>query len=64
MSWAVALSKAQGVALGQQFQQLAIYYVNEDQLILLPCHLQKEAIELGGFSSRVTLVSDFLLPIS
>ncbi|MGI2258780.1 DUF3293 domain-containing protein [Shewanella sp. GXUN23E] len=57
-SWALFCDKQAALALGNHFRQLGIYFVENGQLWLLPCHSQMEAIELGEFSARVQLVSE------
>ena len=60
-SWAVSTDKASAVFLGRKFHQNAIYFVEHDQLQLIPCLFSstqyKEQI-IGHFSSRVSLVSE------
>ncbi|MCF1428383.1 MAG: DUF3293 domain-containing protein [Shewanella sp.] len=57
-SWALLCDRDTGVALGHRFNQLGIYFVENNQLHLLPCHANLESVELGEFSARVRLVSE------
>lgn len=57
-SWAVPIEKSLAVALGTQFNQNAIYFVEGDQLQLVPCLLNYPELTMGAFSARVCLVSD------
>ncbi|WP_299490600.1 DUF3293 domain-containing protein [uncultured Shewanella sp.] len=57
-SWAIAVDRKTGIELGVKFNQNAIYYVEADKLMLIPCLFQKQAISLGSFSKKVTLVSE------
>ena len=61
-SWAVAIDKLSAAHLGLKFKQNAIYFVDNNQLALVPClfsqtEYQKELI-IGDFSKRVNLVSE------
>ncbi|MPY23642.1 DUF3293 domain-containing protein [Shewanella psychropiezotolerans] len=61
-SWAVAIDKLSAAHLGLKFKQNAIYFVDNNQLALVPCLFsqtehQKELI-IGDFSKRVSLVSE------
>ncbi|WP_108944511.1 DUF3293 domain-containing protein [Shewanella halifaxensis] len=55
-SWAVAIDKAGAIRLGCLFNQNAIYYVEADNLQLVPCLMAKEETLLGAFSPRVNRV--------
>ena len=55
-SWAVAIDKATAIRLGCLFNQNAIYYVEADNLQLVPCLMAKEETLLGAFSPRVNRV--------
>ncbi|WP_394148535.1 DUF3293 domain-containing protein [Shewanella atlantica] len=60
-SWAVAIDKASAIRLGCQFNQNAIYFVEQGKLQLIPCLLSEselQEIEIGTFSSRVRLVNE------
>ncbi|WP_028765720.1 DUF3293 domain-containing protein [Shewanella fidelis] len=57
-SWAVAIDKAAAIRLGRLFNQNAIYYVEADNLQLVPCLMAKEETLLGAFSPRVNRVLD------
>lgn len=61
-SWAVAIDKLAAIHLGMKFKQNAIYFVDNDQLQLVPCLFevgqQHEEITIGEFSPRVKLVSE------
>ncbi|QYK02077.1 DUF3293 domain-containing protein [Shewanella psychrotolerans] len=56
-SWAITMDKIDAVALGRVFNQNAIYYIEQDQLQLVPCLVNYDELSLGCFSSRVSLVS-------
>ncbi|EDQ02677.1 hypothetical protein KT99_05912 [Shewanella benthica KT99] len=61
-SWAVAIDKLSAAYLGLKFKQNAIYFVDNNQLALVPCLFsqaehQQELI-IGDFSDRVNLVSE------
>ena len=55
-SWAVFIDKSDAVALGCQFNQLAIYYVEKGELSLVPCAAEKPEVLLGDFHRRTKLV--------
>lgn len=57
-SWAVFIDKDAAVALGRRFHQLAIYYVEDGMVSLVPCHADKAEIEIGAFSHRLNLVNE------
>ncbi|MFV7768971.1 DUF3293 domain-containing protein [Shewanella marisflavi] len=57
-SWAVSLDKTDAVELGKVFNQNAIYFVDNDELYLVPCLVDYEELGLGKFSSRVCLVNE------
>ncbi|WP_299009314.1 DUF3293 domain-containing protein [uncultured Shewanella sp.] len=57
-SWAVAVERKVGIAIGLKFKQNAIYYVETDKLRLIPCLFQKQEICLGSFSKKMKLVSE------
>ena len=57
-SWAVATDKASAIKLGILFNQNAIYYVEADQLQLVPCLFFCQETQLGAFSPRVNWVMD------
>ena len=57
-SWAVSLDKVTAVELGRVFNQNAIYFVDNDELYLVPCLVDYEELDLGKFSARVCLVSE------
>jgi len=60
-SWAVSIDKASAIRLGCQFNQNAIYFVEHDNLQLIPCLLsesERKEVEIGPFSSRVRLVNE------
>lgn len=55
-SWALSTDKPAAIALGCKFNQNAIYYVSDGQLLLVPCLLPQKETLLGDFSSRVNVV--------
>ena len=61
-SWAVAIDKLAAAHLGMKFNQNAIYFVENNQLALVPCLFsqdeQHQEIIIGEFSPRVKLVSE------
>ncbi len=57
-SWAVFCDIQSGLELGREFKQLAIYYVDNGRLLLLPCLCSEDSIELGDFSAKAQLVSE------
>ncbi|BAJ03567.1 DUF3293 domain-containing protein [Shewanella violacea] len=61
-SWAVAIDKLSAAHLGLKFKQNAIYFVDNNQLALVPCLFSKaeyrKEIIIGNFSERVNLVSE------
>ena len=61
-SWAVAIDKLSAAHLGLKFKQNAIYFVDNNQLALVPCLFSQaeyqEELIIGDFSKRVNLVSD------
>ncbi|MGS0680272.1 DUF3293 domain-containing protein [Shewanella sp. 125m-7] len=57
-SWAISSDKASAIKLGCQFNQNAIYYVEADQLQLVPCLLPCQETLLGAFSPRVNWVME------
>ncbi len=57
-SWAVPMAKSAAIELAKEFQQNAIYYIDRDKLLLVPCLLPYSEVYLGYFSDRVKLVSE------
>jgi hypothetical protein len=59
-SWAIFfLEQELGLALGREFNQLAIYYVDEGQLSLLSCfETPALSVELGPLHKRLKLVNE------
>lgn len=59
-SWATLIDKDTAVALGFKFNQLAIYFVENGELSLVPCSLagNVEAIRLGKFADFVRRVHE------
>ncbi|AQS40024.1 Protein of unknown function (DUF3293) [Shewanella psychrophila] len=61
-SWAVAIDKLSAAHLGLKFKQNAIYFIDNNQLALVPCLFsqaeQQEELIIGDFSQRVNLVSE------
>ncbi|SDZ91983.1 DUF3293 domain-containing protein [Alkalimonas amylolytica] len=56
-SWAVFCSRYQAVQYALDWQQNALYWVEDDELWLLPALLQQEPVALGCFSQRLILAS-------
>lgn len=54
-SWAVFCSREQAEQYALEWQQNALYWVEQDQLWLLPALLQHEPVVLGRFSERLIL---------
>ncbi|MDX1677879.1 DUF3293 domain-containing protein [Arsukibacterium sp.] len=57
-SWIVFCDKSQAVKMGQQLQQNAIYWVEQNRLFLVPVLCQQTEEYLGLFNSRVILLAD------
>ncbi|MCG9697622.1 DUF3293 domain-containing protein [Shewanella sp. Isolate11] len=57
-SWAIPMDKRDAVELAKEFHQNAIYYIQQDQLQLVPCLLSYPELSLGHFSARVHVVSE------
>lgn len=57
-SWAVMLSRQDAIKLGFKFNQNAIYFVDEGDLYLVPCHLKMPEVCLGQFITRTQLVNE------
>ncbi len=52
------MEKEAAISLAKEFQQNAIYYVNKNELQLVPCLLPYPELCLGSFSERVRLVNE------
>ncbi|GGP48828.1 DUF3293 domain-containing protein [Shewanella saliphila] len=58
-SWAVFIDKEQALELGREFNQHAIYYVNQGLLSLVACaDSAMPEVEMGIFNHRLRLVSE------
>ncbi|GGP63415.1 hypothetical protein GCM10009347_31780 [Shewanella algicola] len=58
-SWAIFIDKEQALELGREFNQHAIYYVNQGRLSLVACvDTVMPEIEMGIFNHRLRLVSE------
>ncbi len=55
-SYAVALSMKKSIELGRLFKQNAIYYVVNNQLILISCHDNKQK-KLGDIRERIRQIN-------
>jgi hypothetical protein len=59
-SWAIFIDKEQAVELGREFNQHAIYYVNQGLLSLIAClDSIKPEVDMGIFNHRLRMVSEF-----
>lgn len=58
-SWAIFIDKEQALELGREFNQHAIYYVNQGLLSLIACidPLMPE-VDMGAFNQRLRLVNE------
>ncbi len=54
-SWALMLEQSQAVAWAERYQQNAIFYVEQDELLLVPCLLEEQTRSLGRFSERLSI---------
>lgn len=53
-SWMVYTTRRRALVLAEQFQQNALYWVDNDELWLVPCLLQNyPAVRLGSFKQRL-----------
>lgn len=57
-SWIVLCDKLSAIALGRQFEQNAIYWVQAGELFLVPVLLNASEEYLGHFAERQVLLSD------
>ncbi|MGK0408879.1 MAG: hypothetical protein ACJASB_001031 [Shewanella psychromarinicola] len=58
-SWAVFIDKEQAVELGREFNQHAIYYVNQGLISLVSClDTIKPDVAMGSFNQRLRLVNE------
>ncbi|MCL2917934.1 DUF3293 domain-containing protein [Shewanella litorisediminis] len=57
-SWAVFLEQEDSIRLAHKYRQNALYYVMQDELMLLPCRMGSAPQTLGSFRSRVRLVHE------
>ena len=55
-SWLVFCDKALGIALAEEFTQNAIYWVERNELYLVPVLLAGQEEYLGSFASRLVLL--------
>ncbi|MDP5137642.1 DUF3293 domain-containing protein [Rheinheimera baltica] len=57
-SWIVLCDKGNAIALARQFEQNAIYWVEQGELFLVPVLLSFGEEKLGRFTERVILLPD------
>lgn len=57
-SWIVLCDKQQAIALARQFEQNAIYWVEQGELFLVPVMLSQHEESLGDFSQRLVVLND------
>jgi hypothetical protein len=57
-SWIVLCDKGKAVKLALQFEQNAMYWVEQGQLYLVPVLMQQREERLGHFSERLVLLPD------
>ncbi|HEY0922222.1 DUF3293 domain-containing protein [Rheinheimera pacifica] len=57
-SWIVLCDKSIALQLAQQFQQNAIYWVEQGELFLVPVLMPQHEESLGAFSERLVLLPD------
>ncbi|MCB5228228.1 DUF3293 domain-containing protein [Alishewanella sp. 16-MA] len=55
-SWMVLCDKVQAIALGRLFTQNAIFWVDKNELYLVPVLMQQPEEHLGGFANRLVLL--------
>ncbi|WP_166838629.1 DUF3293 domain-containing protein [Rheinheimera pleomorphica] len=57
-SWIVLCDKSQAIQLALQFEQNAIYWVEQGELFLVPVLLSQQEEKLGRFTERMVLLND------
>lgn len=57
-SWIVLCDKNQAIQLALQFEQNAIYWVEQGELFLVPVLLSQQEEKLGRFTERMVLLND------
>lgn len=57
-SWIVLCNKSCAIELALQFEQNAIYWVEQGELFLVPVLMMQNEERLGSFSERLVLLSD------
>lgn len=57
-SWIVVCDKSQAIELALQFEQNAIYWVEQGELFLVPVLLPQQEESLGDFYQRLVLLND------
>ena len=57
-SWIVLCDKALAIQLALQFEQNAIYWVEQGELFLVPVLMSQPEESLGAFSQRFVLLND------
>lgn len=57
-SWIVLCDKNQAIQLALQFEQNAIYWVEQGELFLVPVLLSLQEEKLGSFTERMVLLND------
>ena len=57
-SWIVLCEKNKAITLAKQFEQNAIYWVEQGELFLVPVLLAQHEESLGNFSERLVLLAD------
>ncbi|WP_417703111.1 DUF3293 domain-containing protein [Rheinheimera aquimaris] len=57
-SWIVLCEKNTAITLARQFEQNAIYWVEQGELFLVPVLLTQHEESLGNFSERLVLMPD------
>lgn len=50
--WAVVISKVEAIALGRRHRQLAVWWIRDDELILVDCATSGET-RVARFSARI-----------
>ena len=57
-SWIVLCDKSKAIQLALQFEQNAIYWVEQGELFLVPVLLSQQEEKLGRFTERMVLLND------
>lgn len=57
-SWLVVCDKTQAITLARQFEQNAIYWVEQGVLYLVPVLLTEQEVCLGSFEERLVVLND------